>query len=476
METIARSRGMVEDTSRQLTEFNAVRAEIQSHLESLRQSREEVLRSDRLLSDFRKASHDAELTAQQILQRLGRIDEVHDRVRALEDLSQQLEAKFESFAPRLEFVEGVESRLNLLNDLSRDIDHRAEQQLARRAELESMRVAQQGLAQQLSEVQRLVTSLQGSKVLTTMDGRLAGLEQRLEAFESRLPGFEAIERSITDSEKRALGLAEKVDQLGARVETQNERLGVLNQEVERVNDRRKDWLQEVSRVESRQKELHYHSETTELQLRKVSDLARHLDERRNELAVTERKLSQYDERVTAFETLLSDLNGKMDYLKSREDAVSQIQHQVDTLFETCERTRNHAMAVVGARQEIAEAREKLDKLAERSALLDGKLGQLEAGRAQLEESEFKINVLNNILSDIDVNLEHFKQQKANVDHLAEKLARLEFTIKQAEAMMKLLQDERELAGRIQHELQSVRGVRVRPGGSLTRPSPEGPDA
>ena len=58
--------------------------------------------------------------------------------------------------------------------------------------------------------------------------------------------------------------------------------------------------------------------------------------------------------------------------------------------------------------------------------------------------------------DIHVNLQHFKQQKTVIDHVAEKLAQLDFSIKQADVLTKELQEERRLAGRIYQAIRSMR--------------------
>src|SRR5205814_3377820 len=56
-----------------------------------------------------------------------------------------LDAQVSRVSARLPFVENVESRLNGLSTLSREVDQKVEAQLARRAELEAVRTACDGL-------------------------------------------------------------------------------------------------------------------------------------------------------------------------------------------------------------------------------------------------------------------------------------------------------------------------------------------
>jgi hypothetical protein len=55
-----------------------------------------------------------------------------------------------------------------------------------------------------------------------------------------------------------------------------------------------------------------------------------------------------------------------------------------------------------------------------------------------------------------VNLETLGEQKAVIDHVAEKLARLEFMMQEAQNTMRTLQHERELAERIEQSIKQLR--------------------
>jgi hypothetical protein len=63
---------------------------------------------------------------------------------------------------------------------------------------------------------------------------------------------------------------------------------------------------------------------------------------------------------------------------------------------------------------------------------------------------------------VRVNLETLGEQKSLVDHLAEKLARLDFMTQEAQNTLKTLQRERELAERIEHGIKQLRS-RALPG-------------
>lgn len=70
----------------------------------------------------------------------------------------------------------------------------------------------------------------------------------------------------------------------------------------------------------------------------------------------------------------------------------------------------------------------------------------------------KANLIANLLEDVRVNLETLGEQKAVIDHLSEKLARLEFVMQEAQNTLRMLSHERELAERIE---QSIKQLRMR---------------
>jgi hypothetical protein len=70
-----------------------------------------------------------------------------------------------------------------------------------------------------------------------------------------------------------------------------------------------------------------------------------------------------------------------------------------------------------------------------------------------------------MLDDIHVNLEVLSEQRAVIDDVGEKLARLEFTVQEAHNTLQALQRERELAERIE---QGIKALRAR--NAAARPS------
>ena len=81
---------------------------------------------------------------------------------------------------------------------------------------------------------------------------------------------------------------------------------------------------------------------------------------------------------------------------------------------------------------------------------------IEDRRTIVDEVEAKTNLISNLLGDVSVNLETLGEQKSVIDLLAEKLARIDFTMQEAQNTLQTLKHERELAERIEQSIKQLR--------------------
>jgi uncharacterized coiled-coil protein SlyX len=102
-----------------------------------------------------------------------------------------------------------------------------------------------------------------------------------------------------------------------------------------------------------------------------------------------------------------------------------------------------------------------DLLARAGEVAD-KISDVEARRRDVDEVQAKASMVANLLSDVRVHLETVTEQKAVIDHLNEKLANVDFVMQEAQNTLRMLNQERELAQRIE---QSIKQLRTRAGGS-----------
>ena len=81
---------------------------------------------------------------------------------------------------------------------------------------------------------------------------------------------------------------------------------------------------------------------------------------------------------------------------------------------------------------------------------------IETRKKLVDEVQLKTNVIVHVLEDVRVNLEMLSEQRAVVDHVVESMARVNDTVHSAQATLKALQTERELAERIERGIKLLR--------------------
>ena len=81
---------------------------------------------------------------------------------------------------------------------------------------------------------------------------------------------------------------------------------------------------------------------------------------------------------------------------------------------------------------------------------------VEARRKVVDDVQRKTNVIVNVLEDVRVNLEMVSEQRVMIDHVVENVATLDETLREAQATLKRLRIERELAERIERGIKNMR--------------------
>jgi len=115
--------------------------------------------------------------------------------------------------------------------------------------------------------------------------------------------------------------------------------------------------------------------------------------------------------------------------------------------------------VIEHRNEVAALKSQVDLLLARIGETDERIQAIDARRKLVDEVQTKANAIVHLLDDVRINLEMLGEQKAVVDHVAEKAAQLEFMVQEARNTTRTLQKERELAERIE---KSIKGMRSKP--------------
>jgi DNA repair exonuclease SbcCD ATPase subunit len=122
--------------------------------------------------------------------------------------------------------------------------------------------------------------------------------------------------------------------------------------------------------------------------------------------------------------------------------VQSLQTDLDRMFSMAEKTCMEVRTITSAQREIAESRELLDEVMGRLKDLENAGSSIEERHRQITKAEERLARAEGFLVEVRSGLESLQGQKAIVDQAVEKAGSLRILVKQAEATMESLRDER----------------------------------
>ena len=105
--------------------------------------------------------------------------------------------------------------------------------------------------------------------------------------------------------------------------------------------------------------------------------------------------------------------------------------EVQNVHEISARSKADLAHVTEHRGEVATLKGQVDLLLSRIGETDERIVAIDAKRKLVDEVQTKANAIVHVLDDVRINLETMGEQKAVIDHVAEKVAQLEFTLQEA---------------------------------------------
>jgi len=98
-------------------------------------------------------------------------------------------------------------------------------------------------------------------------------------------------------------------------------------------------------------------------------------------------------------------------------------------------------------------RQNIESLLSTARKTQDKVSAIEVRRQNVEEVHSKTTLISNLLGDVRVNLESVAAQKAVVDHIVDRLAKLEFVILETQNTLRMLNQKRGLPEGIENSIK-----------------------
>jgi chromosome segregation ATPase len=332
-----------------------------------------------------------------------------------------------------------------------------EEQLGRRAELESLRTRADEVGAHVSDAQQKLDVIRTTQEkLPAILESVAILGRDVERVEMRMAELRRSEAGLIDQEQRLESLVAASRDHHAAVGERTAQLEALAQELNRASQLRNDVIADLSRAQAEHTETAVRMAAAEEQLKHVDALRQQLDDRQSALASAEQRMAAFEAQLGHLTRLASDTDIKIQAIAGREVMVAAIKAEVEQVQRVAVATKNDVEAIVGRREELQALRTRLDALVQSLGDTDARVATIEARRALVEDVQSKTEMIANLLEDIGANLDMVAAQKAQIEHVSEQVARLEFTIQQSQNTIRALHHERERAERVEDAIRRLR--------------------
>jgi chromosome segregation ATPase len=451
------SRAELEAMRRDIQDVHRAQLEAAQIRDRLAADRAAIEAFDERITALRASAPRLEAEIDALLSRLGHVESGSQEAQRLAALIEQLEAQLTRMTGRVEFVTALEERVNALHAVRADVDRRLDEQLARRAEIDGLRVRLEGLGAQLTDAQRKADAV------AEVQHRLMPLEERVGSLASVVNGLarsvDEVRRddaALVDRRAHLEALLEQSRALAADIERRIGQAETLSAQVERASSTKEQLLASLSAIERQQREAMAQADAAVEYVQRVDAMHSALEQRREALLFSERRLEGVEARLLQVLERSDGLADMMRSLQEREALVLAVKAEVEQIYQISQRSRADLQHVAEGREELAGVRQQLDTLLATAADAEDKIAAIEGRRTTIDAVHGKATLIANLLEDVRVNLETLGEQKAVIDHVAVKLARLDFMMQEAQNTLRALQHERELAERIEQNIAQLR--------------------
>ena len=392
-----------------------------------------------------------------VLSKMATVDEGTKSATRLGELAAELDAQLTRVGARLQFIEKLEGRINNLHVVTSDVDRKLAEQLARRNEVESLKSLCDTLGTQVGDAQQKLDGVAALQArLLPLTSQVATLGESIARSQQLVETVKQEESVVHEQKARLTELVAQSKSLASETTERLKQVQTVGEELGRAAAIKEELLTELNRVQARQRDAVTQTEAAEDQLKRAETMVKQLEQRRTQLAFSEKKITTFELRLTDLTRATEGVEQKIKLIGEKEALVQAVKAEVESVHKISSRSKADLQFVTDHRGEVTELRGKVEDLLGRVSDTDSKIADIESRRKMVEEVQTRANAITNLLDDINVNLEMLGEQRAVIDHVGEKLARLDFMVQEAQNTLRALQREREVAERIEQGIKSLR--------------------
>lgn len=392
-----------------------------------------------------------------ITSKLSIVDEGTAKAANLVVIADDLDRRMTRVAGQQAFVERIESRVNALNVLTADIDKKLDDQTRRRAEIDMLRNQCDAVGIQVTDIRQKLDGIgqTQSKLLPVADA-VTTLRADVERVQARLAAALQDQARLSDQERRISAMLESVQAIGSESAERLVQAQTLTSSLGKSESIKDALVKELAAVQGRQREVAGQLSTADAQMQALTLTVRTLEQRHDQLAFSEKRIATFEAKIAELAGATDTIERRIQDVASRDETVQAIRREVEGVRELSARSKADLAHLESQRADVVSLRANVDELLETARITEQRIREINAQRRMVDEVQLKAAVTKNMLADVRVHLETVSEQKAVVEHALDQIAKLELISRDADATLKALQAERELAQRIERSIQQLR--------------------
>ena len=392
-----------------------------------------------------------------IKSKLSIVDEGTAKAANLVVIADDLDRRMTRVAGQQQFVERIESRVNALNVLTADIDKKLDDQTRRRAEIDTLRNLCDAVGIQVTDIRQKLDGIgqTQSKLLPVADA-VATLRSDVERVQSRLAAALQDQARLTDQERRISAMLESVRSIGSESAERLVQAQHLTSSLGKSETMKDSLIRELAAVQGRQRDVAGQLETADAQMQALTLTVRSLEQRHDQLAFSEKRIAMFEAKIGQLGSATDTIERRIEDVVSRDETVQSIRREVEGVQEISARSKADLAHLESQRGEVVSLRANVDELLATARITEQRIREINAQRRMVDEVQLKASVTKNMIEDVRVHMETVSEQKAVLEHALDQIAKLEGVSRDAQATLRSLQTERELAQRIERSIQALR--------------------
>lgn len=440
MSQMAEVRPAVEGALRDLHELAGAHAGVRDALEQLRLAQDEMAKVRESQSETRTWLASVEQSVATLREQAGELRTLAPTIEFVQAQTQRISETMSVVESKREYVEDLSRRTADLEGLCGQLDERGQQLVARMEAAEQQFI---GLGRHAEAAERMTMTIASVSSGLSEARRDAGeLKKTLAAVEERAESVEA--------------LAEQTRAMKKELDQRRHALTEASQELSRAATLREEAATSAQQLDELAQRLATAVATADKRATRVDELSRNLEERATNLRAVEKRLDAFADRIAHWEQVDQSVSRSLEDIAKREDTLGSVKADLDRMFAVADETATHVREITAAHRDIEGSRTLLQEVAGQLAEVRDTANGLDERQRQMSKAEERLARAEGLLADVRGSLDSLQGQKAIVDQAVEKASALQFLLKQADAVIEGLREERKTVGRVKSAVASAR--------------------